>query len=664
MTAGILLTFFALLVVAAFMASRGLPSAVAPLAAVCATTLFFIAFACFGLLSLAGWLYHFLALGLLLYLVYAFFLKKKPLPSLGLGFWLFAALGLFIIILFWVRQPMFLSWDEFSTWGTSTKLLKLYNELYTTAPVGWPWPATQPPALMCFAYFMQFWGSGFSEWQTYAAYDILLFAVVAALLLPFEKKQWSIAIPVALIGLLTPFMFAHYSEPQRLSNVYLDSMGDIPMAMLFAGALACYYGGGKKGAKALLPVCLALPVLALSRDMVGIALALVVAALIFADRLFAKFGEKTSLLKRFGYALRGLLATGGSAMAGFLGWSAYVSAALGVNRTNLGGANNVSMLQMPLQFFGQFFAAEKSELFLQVMQGTAEAPGMPHMFFFLRLTLLGSGFVVMALCLVLLAAAALITTDAALRRSSILFGVFSQLGFLAYYLFLAMYYIYIFRADQVFASYERYVYPYYLACFVTSVVFLASAARSSRFVVEGKAAVLLLCAVLCLRYVQVFPASYSVVGFHTEEFNARRDFARQVEQVTQNLPLSSKTFIVSTDDDGLRWFMYCYQFLPYQLDYSFGGGTDPETGQFFAKETDADGNAVVTLYPPQAWASYLLEKGCDYVLVDFAGDSFTQQYGALFADGLAQHRQTGQLVLYSVQQTQNGVTLQPVAAVQ
>lgn len=657
MTAGILLSFAALATLALFLVHKGVAPSAAPLAAVCGTVLFFTLFGYFGLLYAAGWVYHLAALGLAIYMGVKFFVKKMPLPKLSGGFWFFIVGSLFIIVLFWVRQPMFLNWDEFSTWGTGAKLTKLYNVLYPVAPVGWNWPATQPPAFMNFAYFMQFWGAEFSEWQTYAAYDILQLACLACLALPFSKKQANIAFPLMLAGLLTPYILTLSAGPTKLTAVYLTTYADIPMALLFAAALLYYFGAKQHNWAGMLPLCLCLAALPLTKAPVGVALALVVAAIVFADTLFRKADAPLGAWKRAKPALARLGLCAGSAVAGYASWSLYTSAALGVSSGNLGGGGNIGMLEMPVQFVKDLFSSQQSGHFRLIVYGNGEQPGMLELFFSSKTTLLGSGAVVLGICLAIGLFAAFIAKDKALRRRSILFSVFSSLGFAAYYLFLTMYYIYIFTQSQAFTDYERYVYPYYIGCFLVALLLLGTAAKNSRFVVEGKLAVLLLCALLCFRFVQTVPPVYSLVGFHSSEFDARREQSAEIQAMTQDLEMDSTTFIVSIGPSGdFMWFVYCYEFLPWQVDYSYGGGN--EGGNFTTYSKQPDGTVETHFVTADEWQAYLLASECDYVLIDEADDGFRQIYGHLFADGMESYF-TEKTNLYTVQAVGQQVQLVP-----
>ena len=93
----------------------------------------------------------------------------------------FWALALAFAVYFFVRQPMATVSDEFSLWATAVKVTKVDNSLYSTASLGTPWAVTQNPGLPLLSYFFQFFGR-YADWKIYLAYDVLFFAVYAAVL--------------------------------------------------------------------------------------------------------------------------------------------------------------------------------------------------------------------------------------------------------------------------------------------------------------------------------------------------------------------------------------------------------------------------------------------------------------------------------------------------
>ncbi len=624
--ARVLLALAALLIIALWYISRGVPQGVAPFFAVGSAAMCVVLFGCFGLLWFGGALVYIAAAAAAAQLCYAKLRRGTALPKPGFAFWFFAAASLCFIILLWLKQPMFTGWDEFSLWGTAAKLMKLYNELYTTAPIGWIWTASQTPALMSFAYFFQFFGEGFAEWQVYAAYDVFLMAAVAAVLAPFEKKDWNVAVPLALIGLLTPYVFQHYASVTRVSQVYLDSLADIPLGFAFAAALCIGFGVKKHTKWSMAALCTALATLTLTKD-IGFALALVVCVLlVINDIAFA--GKKTlaerSVIK--GMAVRAA-AMFGAVIAAFVGWSAYLGSVAEVDRLqSLGGTTGAGMLELPLLFVGDLLSPEKSEFFVSV------TTGMVSTFVYSQNTMLGSGLMVVLGILAMVAIAAALAKEPADRRRCICFGVFSLLGFCAYYALITMTYLYIFRPEQAlaFESYERYIYPYYIGWFLCAAMLLAkyAARRTAKAEAIGKALVLALAAGLLVRFAMLVPLQHTIFGVHSSMYEHRRMFESSVQQLQNSLEPDGRTFYVESNDNGIGWFTYSYQLLPWQLDYSYGGGPLQE------RELLPSGEVATHTVSAEEWAQYLQDSGCTTVYIEYADQEFKQMYGGLFSDGM------------------------------
>ncbi|MGD9559007.1 MAG: hypothetical protein AB7V55_00180 [Oscillospiraceae bacterium] len=667
------LALAALLAVALAYASLGVASALAPLCAVGSVVLWFTLGGCCDLLAPAGYVFYAAAALCAAWFIWRHAVKKMPLPRLGFGFGFFVVAACAFILLLGLRQPMFMNWDEFSFWGTAAKLTKLSGQLYTTAPIGWAWAATQNPALIVFGYFFQFFGGAFCEWQVYAAYDVLQLAALAAVLAPVERR-WPVALPLSLIGLLAPYFFTQRGVATVLSPAWMDSYADTPMAFLFAAVLAAYYAGRvatpppdeKRPASLLpparpptghgpqvlrwLPVFLAAATLTLTKD-IALVPALVAVAVIFADRLFAW----PKVAPRFGARIKAAALGGGLSLAAvvlpFLGWSAYLGLAAGVDRAaSAGGVRQIGLFQLPFTFLAELFSPDKSERFLAVLGGMAQRMASE------RISMLGSPLRMLVLIAVLLLGAALLSKSRVQRRRCLWFGVGTALGFLAYFCIIAISYIYIMRPEQMFEGYERYIYPYFMAWFLLAALLFgisATGAAGRWRTALGQGAALALCAVVAGRCVQLVPPSMALLDVHPSASADRHIFQKQVLALRHRLPQSGKTFIVSSGDSGLRWFMYCYEMLPWQVDYSFGGG------ELVRRTLQPDGTTEKHELTADEWADYLLENACTTVLLDEVDEGFRQRYGALFSDGLAAYDEE-KTQLYGVVAGAGDVRLEPL----
>ena len=94
---------------------------------------------------------------------------------------LFWGAALTFCLYFSIRQPMATGFDELNLWATAVKITKVDNRLYAFAELGTPWAVTQNPGLPLLSYFFSFFGR-YADWKLYASYDILAFAVYAAVL--------------------------------------------------------------------------------------------------------------------------------------------------------------------------------------------------------------------------------------------------------------------------------------------------------------------------------------------------------------------------------------------------------------------------------------------------------------------------------------------------
>lgn len=253
----------------------------APFLAVSCAMLWFTLFGMLGLLALGGWLFYGLCAGLgglALWRGRGGLIKRLATP----GFLLFCGLSLVLLVYFSLRQPLFTGWDEYSFWGVATKITKLNNTLYPLAPHGFWWTMTEHPGLIVFSYFAQFFGS-FAPWKMYWAYGVLYVACVAALLAPFGRRHWRIAVPLAVCGLLVPFFFSVPYQTVQMATTWLSVYGDLPGGLLFGGCL-CLYFGVRQGRGGLWQVLPPLAALALVKENI-MPVALVAAGVFSVDCL-------------------------------------------------------------------------------------------------------------------------------------------------------------------------------------------------------------------------------------------------------------------------------------------------------------------------------------------------------------------------------------------
>lgn len=669
-----LLVFLVLLALAAFYATLpGVRACTVPLLAVCSGMVFCSVAGMAGLLVPGAWAFTAAGLGLGAFAALrhrARLLEKLASP----GFLLVAGLGALLLVYFAVRQPLFSEWDEFVLWGTASKLMRQNGALYTTADIGWFWTATQSPGLMVLGWLAQFFGAPFAAWKVYWAYDLLLLSCAAALLgaVPASQpgggmRRFRLWVPLAVCGLLAPFVFNVFYHTIALNTTYLSAYGDLPAGMLAGAAMAVYFGGAARGeplrTSAAAPAGAALargralaawwqPALVLAA--LGLVkentlpVALVAAGVMAADTLFFA-GKQTPVWRRLAAGLGWFAAT----LAPFALWKQHVNAVVALNTSPGGGETNISTLQAAGQALGQLLGfAPRSEGFLQVGQnliarflGRIVVDGQVAEGSY-NVSMLGTG---LATLLLLAAVFVLATVLAPARRQRLriaLAGVLLLLGFAGYQFSLLVFYGFIYHARDSFeiVDYGRYLATYFTAWLLPGLVLLVQGAFARPVAANNApraeathpanptgrqklaaAAMLALCVGLCLRFATLVRPGYSVLDWPDSAYAAQHRRQSEADALLAALPPGARLFFVCQGGDGQEWFEYSYYLLPTVLDYSVTGGRS-----FWPHMAEDDfGQTLASLQ------THLADTGCDYIYVYSSDEVFSQNFGGLFADRLA-----------------------------
>lgn len=601
-----------------------LPAPSAPFVALCGTMLWFAAAGMLGVLVPAGWVYFGLAAAAW-GLSFAPVGRKNPLAALNVpGFTAFWVLAAALLAFFAWRQPMFSTWDEFSFWGTAAKIVKTSGDLYVNAEIGWAWVGTHRPALIVLGYFFQFFGP-YAEWRVLAGYDILLLSLFAVLTAGVPKGAWRRAVPALGFGFLLPFLITLYGNVTHTTDLYASSLSDIPLGLTFGGAMAVYYSNKRR---ALWPTALALATLCLEKD-TGFAMALVAAGIIAVDAVVSTLAEKApaSLLGKTLAKAAGLFVACG---VSFLSWQLYLSAASTADTSNVGGTQQMGMAEMVITGCKELVGIGRTEKFSTIMGG------MVQNLFTSPTTMVGPFGVVVALTVVLALAAALFTREKPLRRQAGVFTVLGLGGFAAYFFFIGLTYVYVFR-DEVsdgLVGFERYMYPYLLGWLLAAGALVLRAMEEERpagLVQTGFAVFVLgLAGLVWLRV----PFTLTVFGCGDSAYTERRQTRAVAEEVQAVVPEDAHIFFVSQGDDGSRWFLYTYELYPWYLDYSgttnMGGG-----GTFALPGALAEDTLYYHPYTADELHDCILDSGCSYLFIEQSDDLFAEGYASLFSDGLA-----------------------------
>ena len=542
------------------------------------------------------------------------------------GLVLFLGGAAFFWVLFFVQQPMFTQWDEFTAWGLAPKMVVERGAFYVADPVNLKASFTYPATSLVTFLFQPF--GVWSEWACLAALDTLALACVAAAT-ALPRDRWYSGVLVFAAGVLLPYFFRD-PTPGAYATQYVNAMADLPMAMLFGGTL-CLYLGTQRCRGIFWLTALPLALLTLTKD-ICFAYGLIAAFLIGLDWLARAEG---TFRKRL---VPALLHAGGLAVvvvAAFLSWSRYTSAVTPTADTAASvGSAGLSYGAVLTGGIKQLLGIGRDEKFAQIMAAMGDA------FFTRRICLLGGGALAVLAITLVAAAAWLAAEKGPSRRGILVMHVGFAFCFAALYAFHLILYYYNFSDVEGLAlkDYDRYLTPYYQAWMLTMLCQLATAARGKlgRTALGGAAAVIV--AVFCWRGV---PAA----GFWTGAdslYTLRADVEQRAETMNTVLNWDDRVLVLSQGDDATRWYYYRYE-LTAQVVNGFGGfyGRLGETQDRW----DSDFMNLVesenwTLYDykavcvPDTLVAYMAEKDCDYLLIDRADDYLQREFSPLFEGGL------------------------------
>ena len=542
------------------------------------------------------------------------------------GLVLFLGGAAFFWVLFFVHQPMFTQWDEFTAWGLAPKMVVERGAFYVADPVNLKASFTYPATSLVTFLFQPF--GVWSEWACLAALDTLALACVAAAT-ALPRDRWYSGVLVFAAGVLLPYFFRD-PTPGAYATQYVNAMADLPMAMLFGGTL-CLYLGTQRRRSIFWLTALPLALLTLTKD-ICFAYGLIAAFLIGLDWLARAEG---SFRKRL---VPALLHAGGLAVvvvAAFLSWSRYTAAVTPTADTAASvGSAGLSYGAVLTGGIKQLLGIGRDDKFAQIMAAMGDA------FFTRRICLLGGGALAVLAITLVAAAAWLAAEKGPARRGILVMHLGFAFCFAALYAFHLILYYYNFSDVEGLAlkDYDRYLTPYYQAWMLTMLCQLATAARGKlgRTALGGAAAVIV--AVFCWRGV---PAA----GFWTGAdslYTLRADVEQRAETMNTVLNWDDRVLVLSQGDDATRWYYYRYE-LTAQVVNGFGG--------FYGRlgeiedRWDSDFMNLVesenwTLYDykavcvPDTLVAYMAEKDCDYLLIDRADDYLQREFSPLFEGGL------------------------------
>ena len=536
-------------------------------------------------------------------------LSEKIGSFLTPGVILFILASTAMLIFMAMRQPMMQEWDEFSFWGISQHLLKIHDQLYTyykSSMIG----NSTPPALPVLSYFFQWRNPGFTEWISFVSYDVMFFACYSAFTALFDRKGWNTAVMVYLFGFLVPYVFEVYTKIIYLEPVYMLTYADIPLGVVFAGALAVYIFTQENDSRSVLSVLPVIMFLTYIKDM-GFALSCIVVFIAFFD-MWAGRKEYTFLKIRgfFGKcaAAAVMLVT---ALGSFLSWSMHMARVMERDPFALGGASNMGMVEMLITGVKELLIGPRSEKFTVITELMVDA------FLNTQLSFLGSGIRIFAIISALFLIA-IVLNDKNGRIRSLFMYITSLIGFVGYYVFHIFLYVYIFKDNAYeLVSYNRYIYPYYIGWMCLAVFALCLAVKNGqRFL--SKTALFCFSGIILVLFHVYTDYEYLFIGCSERNFATRKNISLKVDYIEDAIGEDDVIYLYSGGDNGRRWFIYTHELAANYIVEDFGVDT---TGMTEEEIRNAYRNALYKRFT---------DKGVTHVLIDSSSEFFIDTFGDLF----------------------------------
>ncbi len=593
-------------------------SAVAPFFTVLSVILFMCFCGLFGLLRVAGFLVYALAL----YSLYYVFVQKRAQIKESLRAFLqpgpvffFVACTVFFFLIR-AQLPAFRYWDEFSFWGIAGKTVFENGTLYTLCESSMI-NTSYPPGLSVIGYFFQFFGSYFTEWKFYLAYDVLHLAAVTVL---FSRIRWKNIVSFVLtsfFALASIYLFlVTFDGMPYYCNAYADRI----VGVLFGAALLCWFSDESRGFPRYLSAMGALMLLPYIKD-IGFAFGLVGAVIIAFDMLVSKnypsrtmCGRDKSYL-RFLYAALMLAAV----VFSYLSWTLHFNS-----------VEHMARIEFPYKYSFMEIITGKDPYFLAILGRMIEALSTHQLVSFGPITDMLVVFFAVPLI------GGLLTWDKKKFFRLCALSVELLGGFALYYVFQTYLYTAIFyhTPNYELVSFARYIGSYAIGWMYAAFGVLLFEVAAPRFKKLSLAPGVALCALLLAShfyYTDVHPDQYV---FTSPKLDMRLDGLRQLIQTdsrdfSRYLTAEDRLYFVCQESAGGEWFVFNYEFQPSFTVETFGGGyfvpmdTPDSEMPNYGKRADREN-----------FAAFLLEEGVDYLYVLQTDEYFYDEFNEMFDDNL------------------------------
>lgn len=533
-----------------------------------------------------------------------------------------------MIAIYAIQKPYFYYWDEYSFWGTSAKVVKCFDKLYSDMPYAVNGFNALPCGNSILNYFLSFFAKDFCDWHLYASYTILYiasFSLIAALV---KKKTDST--PLQIITFITlflsPFMSVFHRASANYSSLfyaYGTGMVDFNIPVVLAAAVAVYlFKPDKKWY--LLPLMFLTTV-----KNTSIFFSLLAAAIICCFAIFDRSEGKFVFSKDAKTFLITLLAP----VIVYSAWTVHVKTVAPVvtdsgytlkESTYVRATGNDADSEKERdencepQILSVFVPSLRTQRHSEVLES------IKNMFLTESITILGKDrFLVLGL--ILMGAVTVVFAD---KKSKFAVGIVNSglaAGCLVYALTIS-YFISFFADGMV--EYPRYMTSYYFSwIFVSSLLFAIHCKKEW-----------LVCAVytfvLCVstKYIYTAKLSKTVISAPDNAYSLQMHIEEDMEKIKTTVKKGDRVYLIFKDRDSQTYLYYNLRFLP-----AFIGNTkntDIDFSVNFREKIDPDSDKTYYNVASPMTFRKVISEYFDYVYVVEPDDETVKTYGGLFSDGM------------------------------
>lgn len=229
-----------------------------------------------------------------------------------------------------------------------------------------------------------------------------------------------------------------------------------------------------------------------------------------------------------------------------------MSKVLASDRGDVGGSGGMSMVGIVVNGLKELLLGPQTEKFAYMEKRFITA------LFDVKVSMIGRGIVIIFMITVLFVVAFALSDKIGRKRCATMY-VTSFIGFVGYYIFHLLLYVYVFGNEAYsLASYERYIYTYYIGWMNLALFNLYYSSKSGKKKLSQSAIIGFGCCMLMAFTYYVKPGNM-FTGLNTNMYGSRKAISAKADIIRDSLDSDDAVYFYCGDDSGERWFTYTFE---------------------------------------------------------------------------------------------------------